>query len=177
VRPALAQYEDGPPLDRGFSFPTGDTVFFSFQIRGYQVSSGSNIDLRVRIDAADPEAVPIVKTIERAIPHATFRPRQGLDAHRAGFRSTSAARFAGTYHIRIVVEDALSKQEARTEIGFAVQASASIPAKRSLPGVSASCVERTTATHCFRRSTAPAIPFGRASRSPVSGTARTIAWM
>lgn len=121
VKLALQQYEDGPPLDRRFAFPTGDTVFFSFQIQGYQVSSDSNIDLRVRIDAADPEAVPIVKTIERAIStQLSAQDKNWMPIVRDSVQLPPLA-LPGTYRVRIVVEDALSKQEAKTEISFAVQ--------------------------------------------------------
>ncbi len=121
VRPALAQYEDGPPLDHGFAFPTGDTVFFSFQIQGYQVSSDSTIDLRVRIDAADPESVPVVKPFERAIStKLSSQDKNWMPIVRDSVQLPPLA-LPGTYHIRVVVNDALSKQEAKTEIGFAVQ--------------------------------------------------------
>ena len=94
---------------------------FSFQIQGYQVSSSSNIDLRVRIDAADPEAVPIVKTIQRAIrTQLSAQDKNWMPIVRDSIQLPTLA-LPGTYHVRVVVEDALSKQEARSEIGFPVR--------------------------------------------------------
>jgi hypothetical protein len=43
VKPALRQYEDGPVLTPNQPFGPGETVFFTFQIAGFQVSPESQI--------------------------------------------------------------------------------------------------------------------------------------
>ena len=43
------EYEGGPPVRSGFSPSTGDTVFLSFQVQGFQVSPEQKIDVRCRM--------------------------------------------------------------------------------------------------------------------------------
>jgi hypothetical protein len=121
VRPALHQYEDGPDLERSFSFLAGDTVFLSFQIQGYQASPDSKIELHVRIDVADPKSVPVVKTIDHAISEQlSVQDKNWMPIVRDSIQLPPIV-LQGTYHIRVAAQDAISKQEAKSEIAFDVQ--------------------------------------------------------
>ena len=61
LRPLLQQFDGGPPLPVGTPFLTGDVVFLSFQIAGYEVSPESKVDLAYTVEAVDPDGVPVVE--------------------------------------------------------------------------------------------------------------------
>jgi hypothetical protein len=121
IKAAVRQYEDGPALGAGFSFLTGDTVFFSFQIQGYQVSPGAEINLETQIDAIDPEGTPLMATARRAIStQVSAEDKNWLPIVRETIQVPPLAP-PGTYRIRVVVEDKLSKQTAKADVDFSVR--------------------------------------------------------
>ncbi len=121
VKPSARQFEGGPPLDPGFRFLTGDTIFFSFQILGYQVSPESTIDLLARIEAVDPEGTLLMKPVERPIAtQISAEDKEWMPVVRQDIQIPPLA-LPGTYHIRATVEDHLSKQTVRSEIAFQVR--------------------------------------------------------
>ena len=119
VKPALRQFEGGPPVEGGFH--TGDTVFFSFQIAGYQVSPESKIDLAVRIEVFDPGGTPLVKPIEHPVAtQVSAEDKDWLPIVREAVEIPPLA-LPGTYRIRAAVEDRLSKQSAKSETAVPVR--------------------------------------------------------
>lgn len=122
VKPSVRQYEDGPALEPGFSFFTGDTVFFSFQIQGYQVSPESNkIDLHAQIQAVDPQGVPLAEPVQRNInTQLSAEDKNWMPIVRETFQLPPLA-FPGVYHIHALVEDRLSKQTAKSDTDFSVR--------------------------------------------------------
>jgi hypothetical protein len=121
VKAAVRQYEDGPALGAGFSFLAGDTVFFSFQIQGYQVSPDAEIDLETQIDAIDPEGTPLMATARRRIStQVSAEDKNWLPIVRESIQVPPLA-LPGTYRILVVVEDKLSKQAAKAEVEFSAR--------------------------------------------------------
>jgi hypothetical protein len=122
VKPSVRQYEDGPPLAPNFSFFTGDTVFFSCQIQGYQVSPDSNnIDLHVQLQAVDPEGVPLAESVQRNIStQISAEDKNWMPIVRETIQIPPLA-LPGVYHMRVAVDDKLSKQTAKGDVEFSVR--------------------------------------------------------
>ncbi|MGE5645792.1 MAG: hypothetical protein ACM336_08370 [Acidobacteriota bacterium] len=121
VKSAVRQYEDGPAIAPGFSFFTGDTVFFSCQIQNYQVSEENRVDLHVRFEATDPGGVPLAEPVERAIAtQVSAEDKNWMPIVRETFQIPPLG-FPGVYHVRVAVDDRLSKQTAKSDIDVPVR--------------------------------------------------------
>jgi len=59
---SVQQFEDGSPLPADYAFVPGETVFFSFQVRGYQTSPDEEVHMSYRIEALDSDKIPVVET-------------------------------------------------------------------------------------------------------------------
>ncbi|MGD0014413.1 MAG: hypothetical protein ABSD56_08330 [Bryobacteraceae bacterium] len=121
VRPALREYEDGPAAAAENPFLTGETVFFSFQIAGYQVSPESKTDLRCRVEAADPAGILIVEPIGQDLAtQVSPEDKNWMPVVRGSFLIPPLA-LAGAYRVRIAVEDRLSGQKTSAELALPVR--------------------------------------------------------
>jgi hypothetical protein len=121
VKPVLHQYENGPAVGAGYSFFTGDTVFFSFQIGGYKVSPDSKIDLSYRIEAADADGVPIVEPIQGSVAtEVSEEDKHWMPVVRSSVLMPPLG-LGGVYHIKIAAEDKLSHQKAAAGIDVPVR--------------------------------------------------------
>ena len=121
VRPVLQQYDGGPALASGFRFLTGDVVFLSFEIGGYEVSPESKVDLGYTIEALDPDGVPVAETLRGTVAtEVSPEDKNWMPIVRESATLPPLA-WGGTYRLRIAVEDKLSKQTANTEIEIPVR--------------------------------------------------------
>jgi hypothetical protein len=115
VKPALRQYEDGPALPAGSSFFTGDMLFYSFEIAGYKISPEAKIDLQYQIDIVDQEGVRLVEPIQHSIEtQVSSEDRNWMPVVRESFPIPPLA-MGGVYRVKVMVEDKLSGQTAKTE--------------------------------------------------------------
>lgn len=64
---ALHQFEDGPPLAPSHQFVPGETVFFGFQVGGYQADDERKIHIEYTLEAQDSAGVPLVAPVKGAI--------------------------------------------------------------------------------------------------------------
>lgn len=121
VRPTLHQYEDGPAIPAGTGFHTGETVFLTFQVGGYQVSPDAKIDLVCRIEAFDPDGVRFAEPATREV-KATLsaEDKDWLPVVRQSFLLPPLA-LPGTYRLSIAVEDNLGSREAKAEVEVPVR--------------------------------------------------------
>jgi hypothetical protein len=123
LKPALHQYEDGPAVAPGTGFAAGESVFLSFQVTGYQVSESEDaqVNLVCRVDAFDPQGVPLAATTRQEIKSSvTAEDKNWMPIVRQSFLIPPLA-LPGDYRIAIVVEDLLASQEAKTEVRFPVR--------------------------------------------------------
>jgi hypothetical protein len=121
VKPALRQYEDGPAVTPGFSFFTGDMVFFSFQIGNYKVSPDSRIDLSYRIEATDADGVAIVEPIQGTVAtEVSEEDKHWMPVVRSSVLMPPLA-LGGVYRIKIAAEDKLSHEKAQAQIDVPVR--------------------------------------------------------
>lgn len=64
VNATARQSEDGPPLASDAEFTAGETVYFSFQVTGYNSSPDKKLRLNYRVEAFDPKGVPIAEPVD-----------------------------------------------------------------------------------------------------------------
>ncbi|MEK7754411.1 MAG: hypothetical protein AAB654_20970, partial [Acidobacteriota bacterium] len=121
VGPALHQFEDGPLVPAAHAFLAGDTVFLDFQVSGYQVSDKERILLSYRIEARDPQGVPLAPPVSRKLDaelaeeDKNWKPKVRYDV------LTPPLADSGSYRILIRVKDELSGAETSMEVGFALR--------------------------------------------------------
>lgn len=123
VKPALHQYEDGPVVAPGTAFAAGESVFLSFLVSGYKVSEGedSQVNLVCRVDAFDPQGVPLVATMQQVVrTTVTAEDKNWMPILRQGFLIPPLAP-PGDYRIVIVVQDLLASQETKAEVHYPVR--------------------------------------------------------
>jgi hypothetical protein len=128
VRTALRQCEECPPIDPGSGFIVGETVSFSFQIAGYQISGESKqVDLVSHMEALDPQGVLLVPAMSDEIKTAVSpQDKEWLPIVRKSFLIPPLA-LGGEYRITIAVEDKLSSRSTKAEIRCPVRGRAVEP--------------------------------------------------
>jgi hypothetical protein len=122
VNSTLHQIEDGPPIYSDHKYIPGETVFFSFQVSGYQVSKENNkVDLSYRIDAVDSQGVRLVKTSSGKV-EAELAPqdKDWMPKVRLSFIIPPYV-LPGKFQIQATIKDELSGRNAKTELPFEVQ--------------------------------------------------------
>jgi hypothetical protein len=121
VKPALRQYEDGPPAGQNFSFVTGESVFVTFQVSGFQVSPKSSVDLGFRVEPVDPQGIPLVEPITGKIQtEISTEDKDWMPIVRGEFVIPPLAS-PGAYRIGLMVEDRIGGRQARSEIRYEVR--------------------------------------------------------
>jgi hypothetical protein len=120
VDATIRQMEDGAPLPAGFTYASGEVLFFSFQVAGYQAAD-DKIHLGYQVDAFDPKGIRIMEPIRGAV-EATlaaedkeWKPK----VHHEISIPTLAG--SGTYKIVAQVTDNLAKTTATKESPFEVR--------------------------------------------------------
>lgn len=115
VKPEFYQYDGGPPVPAGSTYLAGETVFFGFQVAGFQPTPESTVALTWSAASTDPQGVSLSppqqgKVNEELAPEdKAWRPKIRLN-----FQLPPSGP-AGSYHISISVKDDVSGQEARSE--------------------------------------------------------------
>ncbi|MFB3776260.1 MAG: hypothetical protein ACE141_01580 [Bryobacteraceae bacterium] len=121
VNVTVHQYEDGPAVPSGNRFIPGETVFVSFQVKGYSVSSDSKVLLTYRIEAADADGVALVEPdTGRVETELSPQDKEWLPKVRYSVLVPPHA-LPGKYRVSAVVRDGRSGLDAKTEVWFSVQ--------------------------------------------------------
>jgi hypothetical protein len=116
VNPILQQFEDGPPLAGDYKFLPGETVFFSFQVQGYQPSAERQVRLTYSIETLDGDQIRLAEpTSEKLETAITEQDKDWLPRIRYSVLLPPYA-LPGQYRIAARVKDGLSGREAATEI-------------------------------------------------------------
>ena len=118
--PAVHVSDDGASLPSGYRFHPGDTVYFDFQLSGYQQTEDRDIRLAWRIEVQDPQGIPLVEPAEDKL--ATRLSEEDRHWMPIGRRSFAIPFFApgGRYRILLAASDALAKSAAKAEVSFDV---------------------------------------------------------
>jgi hypothetical protein len=114
------QYEDGPSVPVGNSFIAGETVFFSFQVKAYAVSSGKVL-LTYRIDVVDSGGVAVVaEETGRIETEVSAQDKDWLPKIRHSVLIPPHA-LPGQFRINVLVRDGHAEAEAKAEVNFVVR--------------------------------------------------------
>ncbi len=120
VNAAVHQTEDGPVIATGADFLPGETVFYSFQVAGYNTSPVKKLRLNYRIETTDPKGVPIVDVAESVLDaNLADEDKEWKPIIREAILIPSAAP-PGIYRITAKVTDDISKTVATSETSFRV---------------------------------------------------------
>jgi hypothetical protein len=121
VNVTVQQYEDGPSVPAGNRFIPGETVFISFQIRGYSVSPAGKVLLTYRIEAVDQDGVPVVEPESgRVETELTSQDKDWLPKVRHSVLIPPHA-LPGEFRITALVRDGRTMLDAKAEAVFNVQ--------------------------------------------------------
>lgn len=117
---SVQQYEDGPPVPPGHRFVAGEAVFFSLLVSGYALTPSQQIRLSYRIQAFDPEGIPLVE------PHTGKLEAELTDLDK-DWRPKIRHSFvippyapAGDYYVAASVRDEISGLESTVKVPFQV---------------------------------------------------------
>ncbi len=124
---ALRQFEDGPALPANHEFLPGETIFWSFRVRGYKVRKSetetgdpeSHMNLTWTLRATDPKNVLIEKERSGHVEARLFE--QDKDWTPRAADSFVVPPFApnGIYHVMVTVKD--ESGEAASQVDFKVR--------------------------------------------------------
>jgi len=129
VGPTLHQFEDGPRIYSDHRYVPGETVFFSFQVRGYAVTPGDEKKVRLtwRIDALDAASVRLVEETKGEVDTVVF-PEDKDWAPKVRYSVLIPPHAgAGDYRLVAFVKDEVGLQTVTGVITFPVQARAIEP--------------------------------------------------
>lgn len=117
VNAGIRQMEDGAPLPPGFTYTPGETLYFSFQVAGYQAKD-DKIQLSYEINALDPKGVRLMEPIKGTV-EAALAP-QDKDWKPKVHPQLAIPPLAGSgiYKITAHVVDEIAKTEADKEVPF-----------------------------------------------------------
>jgi hypothetical protein len=120
VNATLHEFEDGQPIPSGHAFVAGETVFFSMQVRGYQVAPDQKIRLTYRIDALDSDGALLAETSAGKVEtESSYEDRDWLPKIRHSFLIPPHA-LSGQFRISAWVKDEISGQDQKAEVAFQV---------------------------------------------------------
>jgi hypothetical protein len=121
VNLTVHQYEDGPAVPSGNRFIPGETVFISFQVKGYSVSPDSRVVLTYRIEAEDSDGVPLVEPdAGRIETEIGPQDKEWLPKVRYSVLIPPHA-LPGKYRVTSLLRDGRSALDAKAEVWFNVQ--------------------------------------------------------
>ncbi len=117
----IRQYEDGPSVPAGHQFIPGETVFLSFEVQGYSVSSEGKVLLTYRIETLDSDGVPLVEPeTGRIETEISDLDKDWLPKVRYSCLIPPHA-LPGKFRIIALVRDGRTALDAKTEATFTVQ--------------------------------------------------------
>lgn len=124
---ALRQFEDGPALAPSHEFLPGETVFWSFRIRGYHVIKTQNdlgdeedrVKIAWSVRAVDPKGVPIDKERAGRVETKLFEQDKDWTPRAADSFAIPPLAPGGIYHATVTVTDGAG--EATAELAFKVR--------------------------------------------------------
>ena len=121
IRPTISDRDGGAAVPSSFVHNPGETMFFSFQVDGFAVSSGDRVHLSYKIDAFDARGVRIMEPAAAEI-EETLAPedKNWKPSVRQEIVIPPLAD-SGTYKIALSVTDVVSKATATKEVPFEVR--------------------------------------------------------
>jgi hypothetical protein len=124
---ALRQFEDGPALGASHEFLPGETIYWSFRVRGYHVKKTENeagdqessMKLGWSVQATDPKGVPIEKERSGHVETRLFEQDKDWTPRAADSFVVPPLAPNGIYHATVTVKD--ESGEATSTLEFKVR--------------------------------------------------------
>jgi hypothetical protein len=124
---ALRQFEDGPALAASHEFLPGETIFWSFRMRGYHVKKSDNeagdeesrMKLTWTLRATDPKGVAIEKERSGHVEARLFEQDKDWTPRAADSFMVPPLAPSGIYHATVTVKD--EGGEATSQLEFKVR--------------------------------------------------------
>jgi hypothetical protein len=124
---ALRQFEDGPALPASHEFLPGETIFWSFRMRGYQVKKSENdagdeesrMKLTWTLRATDPKGVAIEKERSGHVEARLFEQDKDWTPRAADSFMVPPLAPSGIYRATVTVKD--ESGEAASQLDFKVR--------------------------------------------------------
>lgn len=124
---ALRQFEDGPALAASHEFLPGETIFWSFRMRGYKIKKTetdtgdqeSHMKLTWTLRATDPKGVPIEKERSGHVEARLFEQDKDWTPRAADSFVVPPLAPSGIYRATVTVKD--ESGEATSELEFKVR--------------------------------------------------------
>jgi hypothetical protein len=120
VNPTISDSDGGAALPSGFTHVPGETLFFSFQVAGYQASS-AKVHLSYKIDAFDPHGVRIVEPIASEIADTLAPEDKNWKPTVHQEIQVPPLADSGVYKIAVSLTDEIGHTAASQELSFAVR--------------------------------------------------------
>jgi len=120
VLPRVSQSEDGPTLQGGDAFLSGEQVFFSFQAENYKTGTTGKVQLTGHVEAFDPKGTPISPSDEIVIGTTVSQEDKDWKPKLRSQVQLPSIAPPGNYKIKFDVEDLQTKQKTAGEITFPV---------------------------------------------------------
>ena len=121
VKPTVSDRDGGASVPSSFVHDPGETMFFSFQVEGFTVTSGDRVHLSYKVQATDPNGVLLMEPAASEI-EETMAPedKNWKPVVRQEIVIPPLAG-PGTYKIAISVMDVVAKSTATLEVPFEVR--------------------------------------------------------
>lgn len=117
----VSQSDGGTPLPPGFTHVTGEILFLTFSVNGFQKDANEKVRVAYTVDTLDPKGVKTSETIANEVT-AELAPQDKEWAPRVRHEITlPPLGHSGTYKIVIKVRDLVAKTEAEKTLPVEVQ--------------------------------------------------------
>jgi hypothetical protein len=121
IQAGIHQTEDGPLVPRGTTHVPGESLFFSFQLDGYQVSPEDKVQISFRVDAFDPKGVRLVETFSGKTDTTVLPQDKDWKPKVRNTIVVPPLALPGTYKIAVSAKDEIGGTTATQEIFFEVR--------------------------------------------------------
>jgi hypothetical protein len=133
VETGIQSAEDAPFVPADYRFMPGDWIYFTFQVSGFKVAQNGDtevrqISLRYTVEPVDGQGVPLAQAVSDAIDQEISpQDKNWQPKRRASFLLPSYIS-AGTYQLRVTVDDLLAKTSASKMFPFQIGGTVIAPA-------------------------------------------------
>jgi hypothetical protein len=117
----ISDSDGGASLPSGFTHVPGETLYFSFQVAGYQASPAAKVHLSYKIDAFDPHGVRIVEPIASEIADSLAPEDKNWKPTIRQEIQIPPLADSGAYKIVVSLTDEIGHTAASQEVSFAVR--------------------------------------------------------
>jgi hypothetical protein len=121
VKTIVSQSDGGAPLPPGFVHVTGEVLFLTFSVNGFQKDASDKVRVAYTVDTLDPKGVKTTETVANEVV-AELAPQDKEWAPKVRMEVTlPPLAHSGAYRVVIKVKDLVGKTEAEKTVPIEVQ--------------------------------------------------------